>query len=254
MVVYDYRGCKMVAIRQNSRTSAASLIKPYVMLGVYHRARRKGVSAYRFPRRLQRHVNRMMRVSNNYSTNYLIRSYLGHGNSRKGLRYINKILPRFSIYRTRLVETIPRGGKTYRNYTTARDLSVLMHRIYRNRAISRSFSRKMLNVMLQSRDNRGKTPYLRHHYDVRAATKTGYTRRTNGVAGIILSGDGLRRRKYNIVTIISRPLVRDNEWTWRKVSTKIIQRLSEMTYHHYLRGYADSEIRRFRGSTRFCQR
>ncbi len=243
----------MVAIRQSSRTSAASLIKPFVMLGVYHRARRRGVGAHHFSRRLQRHVNRMMRVSNNYSTNYLIRS-LGHGNSRKGLRYINKILPHFSIFRTKLVETIPRGGRTYRNYTTARDLSVLLHRIYLKRAVSRSFSRKMLNVMLLSRDNRGKTPYLRHHYDVRAATKTGYTRRTNGVAGIILRGEGLRRRVYNFVAIISRPMVRDNEWTWRKVSTKIIQRLSEMTYHHYLRGYADSEVRRFRASRRFCRR
>lgn len=252
MLIYDYRGCKLVAIQQNTKTSAASLIKPYVMLGVYHRAKRRGVGAHRIPSRLQRHIDRMMRISNNYSTNYLIRS-LGQGSSRHGLHYLNRMLPRYSIRRTRLVETIPRGGRTYRNYTTANDLSTLMSRIYQRRAISPSFSQKMLRVMLHSRDNRGKTPYLKHHYDVRAATKTGYTRRTNGVAGIILSGEGLRRRAYNFVAIVTRPLVRANEWLWRRTSTTIIQRLSEMTYQHYLSGFADHEIRRYRRS-RWCRR
>lgn len=252
MLVYDYRGCKLVALQQHALTSAASLIKPYVMLGVYHRAKLAGQGSHRFSPHLQRHINQMMRVSNNPSTNYLIRS-LGRGNARQGLHYLNRLLPRYNIRRTRLVETIPRGGRTYRNYTTAQDLSTLMQNIYRQRAVSRPYSQKMLQVMLYSRDNRGKTPYMQHHYDVRAATKTGYTRRTNGVAGIILRGEGLRRRTYNFVAIITRPLVRANEWTWRKSSTQIIQRLSEMTFHHYVSGHADREVARY-ARHRFCRR
>ncbi len=253
VLVYDYRRCKLVAIRQNTRTSAASLIKPFVMFGVYYRERQRGYRAYEFPRRLQRHVNRMMRVSNNYSTNYLIRHYLGDGSARRGLNYLNKLIRRFGYTRTRFLEMIPRGGRTYRNYTSARDLSKLLFHIYRNKAVSRTFSKKMMKVMVHSRDNRGKTPYLRYQYDIRAATKTGYTRRTNGVAGIVLDGDGLRHSAvYNFVIILSRPLIRGaNEWKWRRATTPIIQRISEMTYRYYLKGYARREVRRNR---RTCRR
>lgn len=258
VLVYDYRNCKLAAIRQNTKTSAASLIKPFVMLAVYHKARRRGLrSPQQIGRKIQRHINLMMRVSNNRSTNYLIKHYLGRGNKRRGLRYINKILPSYGIRRTRLVELIPRGGRTYRNYTTARDLSILLYKIFRKKAISRAYSRKMLRVMLYSRDNRGKTSYLRSHYDVRAATKTGYTRRTNGVAGVMLSGVGLRRKAYNFVAIISRPLLgKANEWRWRKISTRVVRRLSEMTFRHYAKGYATREVRRFGGrpARGYCRR
>lgn len=254
ILVYDYRNCKMVAINQNMRTSAASLIKPFVMLAVYHKAqrsRRRVLSS-----RVRKHIKQMMRVSSNRSTNFLIRYTLGRGNTRRGLRYINSVLRRYSIHRTRLLELIPRGGRTYRNYTTARDLSILLYKIYRGRAISKRFSREMLRIMLHSRDNRGRTSYLRSHYDVRAATKTGYTRRTNGVAGIVLRGIKMRRTPYNFVGIITRPLVRANEWTWRRVSTRIVRRLSEMTYRHYAKGYAGREVRRLGGrrARGYCRR
>lgn len=257
VLVYDYRNCKMVALNQHMRTSAASLIKPFVMLAVYEVARRRG---YRtpgsIPSRIQRHINRMMRVSSNRSTNYLIKRFLGRGNARRGLRTINRLLPKYGVRRTRLVELIPAGGRTYRNYTTARDLSILLYKIYKGRAINRAFSRRMFRVMLRSRDNRGRTSYLRSHYDVRAATKTGYTRRTNGVAGVMLGGVRGRRRAYNFVGIITRPLVRASEYRWRKVSTRIIRRLSEMTFRHYAKGYAGREVRRLGGhrARGYCRR
>ncbi len=257
LLVYDYRNCKLVAINQNTRASAASLIKPYVMLATYHKAHQRGISAYRFPRHLQRHVDLMIRVSNNRSTNYLIKHYLGRGSARRGLRYINRLLPRYSIRNTRLLELIPRGGRTYKNYTTARNLSMLLYRIYKGRAVSSAYSRKMLHVLLYSHDNRGKTGYLRSRYGIRAATKTGYTRRTNGVAGIILGGRGLRRTPYNFVAIITRPLLRHaNEWIWRNHSSTIIRRFSEMAYKHYRLGFADAEVRRYGGhpARNYCKR
>jgi len=256
VLVYDYRNCKMVALNQNNRTSAASLIKPFVMLAVYHDAYRRRIPPYRFSRKLQRKINLMMRVSNNTATNYLIKWHLGRGNTRRGLRKINKILRRYGLTQTRLVELIPRGGRTYKNRTSARNLSMLLYKIYQGSAVSKGYSRKMLKVMLYSRDNRGRTAYLRTRYGLEAATKTGYTRRTNGVAGIVLGGAQAPNATYNFVAILTRPLVRANEWTWRKLSTKILQRISEMTYKHYTRKYADKEVRRYGGrrARSYCRR
>tara|TARA_B100000609_G_C17212783_1_gene434771 strand:- start:1591 stop:2526 length:936 start_codon:yes stop_codon:yes gene_type:complete len=255
LLVYDFRNCKIVAINQNMRTSAASLIKPYVMLAVYHKAHRKGIRPSRFPARLQRHINKMIRVSNNASTNYLIR-YVGGGSAKRGLRYINRLLPKYNITQTRLVELIPRSGRTYRNTTTARNLSILLYKIYRKQAVSPGYSRKMLKVLIHSRDNRGKTHYLRSRFDVVAATKTGYTRKTNGVAGIVLNGKGLHHHAYNYVGIITRPLVKANEWYWRKYSSTMLRRFSEMTYYYYSKGHSNREVRRFGGRRpkRYCRR
>jgi beta-lactamase class A len=254
ILVYDHRNCKLVAIRQNDRASAASLIKPFVMLGVYQQAHQMGTRPHNFSRTLQRHVVRMMQISDNPSTNHLIR-HLGNGNAAAGFRYLNRLMPNYGIRQTRFVELIPQGGRTYRNTTTARDLSILLYRIYNQSAVSHAYSRLMFNVMLGSRDNRGNAPYLRSH-KVQAATKTGYTRRTNGVAGIIIGRSKKRPIAYNYAAIITRPLVNTDELQWRRISTSIIQRISEMTYRHYYLGYANQEVKRYGGkkARNYCAR
>ncbi|MCB9643144.1 MAG: serine hydrolase [Myxococcales bacterium] len=243
VMVYDHRGCKMAGIQERNVTSAASLIKPFVMFAAYEKAYRQGLPPHRFPLSLQNQINRMMRVSSNSATNHMIR-YVGDGDARRGLARINQLIRKHGMKSTRLVELIPRNGRTYRNTTTARDLNILLAKIYRRRAVSSAYSRLMMRVMLHSRDNRGRTPYLRSHYHVTAATKTGYTRRTNGVAGIILAGKGLGRAAYNLVAVVTRPSGAANEWIWKRVSSPIVRRISEMTYHYYATGAAQREIRR----------
>lgn len=240
ILVFDHRQCKLAAINQHLKTSAASLIKPFVMLAIYHEAHKRGIPPYRFPAPLQSHINKMMRVSNNPSTNALIR-YLGQGSPIKGAEVINKILRQYGLGKTGIVELIPAGGRTYRNYTTAHDLHRLFALIYQRKAVSPAYSRKMFEVMVASRDNRCRTPYLRS-LGVAAATKTGYTRLTNGVAGIVFSGYGIRRHPYTFVAVINRSSGSGNEWIWRKTSTPILQRLSEMTYQFYASKRADAAL------------
>ncbi|MEM1009585.1 MAG: serine hydrolase, partial [Myxococcota bacterium] len=229
LVVENQRSCRLVSMHSEQRTSAASLIKPFVMLAIYHKAKAEGVPAHRFSRTKQRLIENMMRISSNRATNQLIRN-MGEGSLELGLQRINRLIRRFGITQTRLVEAIPRSGRTYKNQTSAADLSRFFSLVYQKTLVSRAYSRKMLRVMLSSRDNRGRTAYLRRRFHVRAATKTGYTKKTNGVAGLWLSTPGLRHRAYNFVAILSRPLHRGNEWEWRKITTPILQRLSEMTY------------------------
>jgi beta-lactamase class A len=246
VLVYDHRNCKLVAIGQNQSTSAASLIKPFVMFAAYEKAHRQGIAPHRFPARLQEQILRMMRVSSNSATNAMIR-YVGDGDAQRGFARINALLKQHHMHQTRLVELIPRNGRTYRNSTTAKDLNTLLSLIYQRRAVSPSYAKLMIDVMLHSRDSRGRTPYLRENFQVAAATKTGYTRRTNGVAGIILEGQGLQRAAYNFVAILTRPLDNSNEWEWKRISTPIVQRLSEMTYRHYLQGIAHKIARKLGG-------
>lgn len=222
------------------------------MLGVYRKSKRAKRRLRRFPRDLQDAIDDMMQVSNNRATNYLIREYLGRGHKRRGFRYLNRMLRRYRWRRTRFVELIPKGGRTYRNYTSARDLNSFLFLMYRKRLVSSAISKRMLRVMLPSRDNRGKTLYLKDKYSVRAGTKTGYTRRTNGVMGVFLGGRGVRR-VYNLVAILTRPYRRRGERRWRIVSSAVLQRISEMTYEYYRRGYDRKEIRRYK-KTRRCRR
>lgn len=247
VLVYDHRNHQLVGIQHRAKTSAASLIKPFVMFAVYYRARRRGIRAVAFPSRVQRQIDRMMRVSSNRDTNRLIR-YLGNGSPARGMAYINRLIRRFGMRNTRVVELIPAGGRTYRNYTTAWDMNMLFHHIYRRNVLSRSYTRKVMRVMLASRDNRGRTYYLKAKYGAQAATKTGYTKCTNGVAGIFFNRGVRGLSIYNYVAILTRPLLKDaNEWRWRKISSAVIKRISEITYTYYQRGYSTREITASRG-------
>ncbi len=249
--VYDHRGCQIANIQAQHKTSAASLIKPFVMFAAYDKAHRQGIAPHRFSAALQIQIDRMMRVSSNSATNTMIR-YVGDGNAQKGFQRIHQLLRRHGMKNTQFVELIPRNGRTYRNTTTAQDLNTLLSMIYRRRAVSAAYSNLMLRVMLFSRDNRGRTPYLRSHYHVTAATKTGYTRRTNGVAGIIIAGRRLGRAAYNLIAVVTRSSGAPNEWVWKRTSSPIVRRFSEMTYHYYANGGAQKALRQTKRRTRIA--
>lgn len=258
VLVYDHSGCKVVAIRQKSSFSAASLIKLYVMWAVYQRAHRKSPttkgkhSSQAFPKDITMAIGDMMQISDNRATNHLIREYLGGGKSRKGLKEINRLLRQHHMKRSKLVELIPKGGRTYRNKTSAADLHRFLLLLKKRRLISRRSSKAMLQVMLRSMENRGKTLYLRDVYHIKAATKTGYTRRTNGVAGIFWL-PSKKRAAYQLVAVISRPYKRRYRRWWKVRSSAIIQRLSEMTYRHFALGHIRKE-RSLGASSAFCRR
>jgi len=249
--VYDHRGRQMANIQAQHKTSAASLIKPFVMFAAYDKAHRQGIAPHRFSAALQIQIDRMMRVSSNSATNTMIR-YVGDGNAQKGFQRIHQLLRRHGMKNTQFVELIPRNGRTYRNTTTAQDLNTLLSMIYRRRAVSAAYSNLMLRVMLFSRDNRGRTPYLRSDYHVTAATKTGYTRRTNGVAGIIMAGRRLGRAAYNLIAVVTRSSGAPNEWVWKRTSSPIVRRFSEMTYHYYATGGAQKALRQTKRRTRIA--
>lgn len=115
-VVYDLtKNVKLVSINEETPRMAASLIKNFVMLVYFHEVRHGRL--YHTDRN-RYHLERMIRYSSNDSTNYFIR-LIGGPNTVD--RKLKANYPFFK--QTRIVEYIPRNGRTYRNMTSARDLN-----------------------------------------------------------------------------------------------------------------------------------
>ena len=126
-VVYDIsKNKKLVSINEDRQMMAASIIKNFVMLAYFHEVK--------YGRQKHTDHNRgrlraMIWRSSNPSTNYFIR-LLG------GPARVNRILKTNYPYftQTRIVEYIPiPSGRTYKNMTSARDLSTFFLRLWQNR-------------------------------------------------------------------------------------------------------------------------
>ena len=108
VTVYDINhGKKIVSINEDVSRMAASTIKDFVMLAFYHEVK---AGRQRENKKTSKHLQLMIQKSNNNSTNYFI-DLLG-GPSR-----VNSIIRQnYGFFNeTRIVEKIPRGGRTYRN-------------------------------------------------------------------------------------------------------------------------------------------
>ena len=115
-VVYDLsQNVKLVSINEETPRMAASLIKNFVMLVYFHEVKHGRLY---HSNRNRYHLERMIRYSSNDSTNYFIRLI---GGPREVDRKLKANYPFFK--QTKVVEYIPRNGRTYRNLTSARDLN-----------------------------------------------------------------------------------------------------------------------------------
>ena len=115
-VVYDLsRELKLVSINEETPRMAASLIKNFVMLVYFHEVKH---GRLQHTQRNSYHLERMIRYSSNDSTNYFIRLV---GGPRTMHRKLKANYPYFQ--QTKIVELIPRNGRTYKNMTSARDLN-----------------------------------------------------------------------------------------------------------------------------------
>lgn len=125
-VVYDIGQDKKVAsINEDRKVMAASTIKIFVMLAYFDRVK-AGKIKYTSGDKIL--LAAMVQKSSNSATNALIRK-LG------GPRKVEKILSREYPYfdETDVVQYIPRGGKTYKNTTSAHDLNIFYNQMWRRK-------------------------------------------------------------------------------------------------------------------------
>ncbi|MDE0424932.1 MAG: serine hydrolase [Candidatus Poribacteria bacterium] len=227
-VVYDItKNKKLVSINENRQTMAASLIKNFVMLAYFHEVR--------YGRQTHTAANKgnlraMIQRSSNPSTNYFIRR-LG------GPARVNRILqvnyPYFK--QTRIVEYIPRSGRTYRNMTSARDLSLFYLQLWKGRL---PYSDKMKYYMkLKNGDYIFKHTYIPS--SVTVYNKTGTVYGLVGDGGVLVLRDPKGNPKpYVFIGMIEdrTKTSRRNRWqsftTWKNRRAYILRRLSEQAYKY----------------------
>ena len=240
-VVYDIsKGKKLVSINENRQMMAASLIKNFVMLAYFHEVK--------YGRQNHTAVNRgnlknMIQYSSNTSTNYFIR-LLG------GPARVNRILRSNYPYfkQTRIVETIPYGGRTYKNMTSARDLSTFFLRLWQGKL---PFSEKMKwYFKLKNGDYIYKQTYI--PTSVAVYNKTGTVYGLVGDGGVLVLRDPQgRARPYIFIGMMEDKTKtnRRNRWqsfyNWKNRRAYILRRLSEQAYKYiYEKHYGGRLVRR----------
>ncbi len=217
----------VVNIKADRIRNAASLIKPFVMLTVYDLAKQNRIY---LTDTVENQIYKMITISHNESTNDLIR-LIGKGSTFRGLELINATIKKYGFRDTYLVEAIPEGGRTYRNRTSAYDMSEFFRKLYSRTLVSPYYSQKMIDILLNNKVHRIETPTLVQD-GVPVADKTGYVRGTNGDCGIVF----LRNIKQNasdyVVSIIIENPYRPQEG-WGKQKTAVIRHLSNLIYSYF---------------------
>lgn len=227
-VVYDItKNKKLVSINESRQTMAASLIKNFVMLAYFHEVKH-GRKAHTSANR--GHLKNMIQRSSNPSTNHFIRLL---GGPARVHRILQANYPYFK--QTRIVEYIPRGGRTYRNMTSARDLSLFCLQLWKERL---PHSDKMKYYLkLKNGDYIFKHTYIPS--SVAVYNKTGTVYGLVGDGGILVLRDQRGNEKpYVFIGMIEdrTKTRRKNRWhsftTWKNRRAYILRRLSEQAYKY----------------------
>lgn len=182
-----------VEINPDQPRMAASLIKPFIMLAAYHRL----AHGARAPSGLESSISEMIAHSDNHAANRVLR-FVG------GPKAANAIVRRYGFSKTRIVESIPGSGKTYRNRTSARNLSALLWQLHRRRLVSPAFSARMLGHLNDYETSRLRR--LHSLFDMDLTGKTGFVSGENGEATrVTFSGPNGGNADYNFVVLIENP-------------------------------------------------
>jgi beta-lactamase class A len=233
--IYDLEGKRLLAdLNGNTVRNSASLIKVFVMLAVYDQIARQELQE---TPELDRHLYRMIAISDNGATNALIHR-LGHGDATQGIITVNALLQRYGFAGTRLRELIPEGGKTYANQTTVADTTYFFRLLYEQKLISPQYSQKMNDILLKNIHDRIRTTQIKKD-GIAVADKTGYVRGLNGDCGIVYQGGNHRGCDY-ILSVIIENRNKPAEGSWGKKKSSVIRYLSDRIYQSLKNGYSKS--------------
>lgn len=171
-------------IINDGKYSAASVIKLFVMTGIYNEIAYGGV--IKTPA-VQKKLNDMITISDNYSSNYLVKT-IGRGNYKNGFDAENAMTRAMGCMNTQHLSLFIGYGDyvSYgRNYVSPVDCGIVLEKIYRGTLISPEYSAEMMN-MLKNQQRRNKIPYLLPKGTV-CANKTGETDTVQSDVGIVFS-------------------------------------------------------------------
>lgn len=245
LVIEDFHTGEVVAsVNPTAQVKAASLIKVPILHAYMLQKYRKKI---KHTKSNQRHLVRMIRYSDNKSTNRILR-ILG------GPWAVRRILQKTGVYRhVKLVEYIPADGRTYLNKISAEDLNRLFSRLWDREILGKTFdsksnkkaSEQMLYILGLSSSSRARDRLkdgtcFASDRSAKIWDKTGYVRGLNGDVGIIEIDTKQGRRSYSVISIIDRPnykTIRGNSDRWARKQSRLHRRISEMTYAFFKERY-----------------
>lgn len=228
-VVYDIsQQKKIVSINEDQPMMSASLIKNFVMLAYFHQV--KWCDRLKHTNRNRRHLKQMIQKSSNSSTNYFIRLL---GGSSNVTRILTRNYPYFE--KTKIIEYIPKGGRTYRNVTSAHDLNRFYNQLWFGNL---PYSGKMKYYLGLPNCDRIYTD-TSIPPDVRVYNKTGTIYGMVGDSGILVIKDPKGRQKAYAFTGMIEDKTRihlsnrsQSFSSWVKARSDILRRVSETAYEY----------------------
>lgn len=220
--VYDFTsGQKLVTINEDRPLQAASLIKPFVAAAFLSEVQR---GKLRYGPKSRRRLERMIQVSDNGATNWALRKL---GGPRRVERLLRSRYPGI-FQNTRLVEYIPRDGRTYRNRASARDYSRFLYALWNDRFAR---SRELKRLMALPGPDRMKQRASQVPDDARVFNKTGSTARLCGDMGILLVTDARGRQiPYTFIGIIQKERRAPNYGAWLRARSRVIGEVSDIVF------------------------
>ncbi len=154
--------------------SSASTIKAFVMASTYDQIEKGKISETSAINSL---LNNMITISDNESYNELVRRHSSVGSFTDGASVINSYLSANGYTKTGVHHTLHPSNSASTgdggNTTSAKDCGLLLERIYNGTCVSKSASKKMLNLLL-NQQRRSKIPSAVPS-GVKVANKTGET-------------------------------------------------------------------------------
>lgn len=228
--VYDFTtGEKLVTINENVQFQAASLVKPFIAAAFFHKVK-EGELIYGSKSR--RHMERMIRYSDNPSTNWVTRQV---GGPKAVERLLKRHYPK--IFRdTRLVEYIPANGRTYRNKASVHDYSRFLYALWTG---SIAGAREIKHLMSSTSTDRIYSGARDVPKGTKVYNKTGSTARVCGDMGILsVRGRDGKRYPYTLIGIIEKQQSASNYTTWIRSRSDIIRNVSNIVYKGIERQHA----------------
>ncbi len=232
-LVYDFTSRQyLTTINAGIPYQSASMIKPFIALAFFYKVL-EGRLHYTPYHRMR--MEAMIQYSDNSATNYFIR-LLNQTSHRSGPIEAERTLKRYhpGIFRnTRIVERIPKGGRSYRNKASALDYHRFLYSLWYNQLPFSNELKRLMSLPNRDRVYTGADGVARQTW---VFDKTGTTARLCGDMGILVAqGRNGGRYPYTFIGIIEKARSTRNYRAWKDDRGDVIREVSGIAYQHLRR-------------------
>jgi beta-lactamase class A len=220
-MVYDLEKNKSVlAINADQDFQAASMIKPFVALAFFHQVK---MGKLHYGSKSRQQMQAMIQRSSNSATNWVMRQVGGPAKCAEILKQNYGQI----FKKTKLIEYIPAGGRTYRNSAPPSDYVRFLKALWSEKLPSSDEIRRLMALPGGDRLYRGTTiPRGTLVYN-----KTGSTGHLCGDMGILVPKNKKGGRfPYVIVGIIEKRSKASNYGQWIHSRSRVIREVSNLIY------------------------